>query len=597
MLHSRTQLGNLLLRHGTITEAQLQVALQHAREHNCRIGEALIALGLCSEVEIGRVLAQQMEIPFVDLRQTPPAAQVLRLIPRETAQAYGVIPVRMENGRLLVAAANPFDIRIDEAVRKVTGLPVIVASTAESQLREALRNWTQLLSAAPANAPAVSPRQPLTGAPAENGPASKLMALAEHPDVVQRVNFLLADAVRKGATDLHFEPEDGEVKVRCRVDGQMHSLARISGDWAQAVLARVKIASGLALDRATGPRVGTCRFRADGQLQQWKVSAVPGVHGEVIVLRDQPLSRGPVPLQSLGFSPAMLSEVLHLLNRGSGGLFLVSGTAGSGKSTTLYALLDYLNSEDRHIVSIQRSPEPKLPGVHQLLADSSEGRSPSFLLRACLEQEPDVVVLDEITDGETAEIACRASLTGRLVLSTLPAPTSQSAVARLLDMGVATHVAGTALAGVLNQRLVREVCPDCGADHHPAGDLLRALQLSFGEEARVPYRRGTGCERCLHRGVRGRTGVFELLTFDDDLRFLLAERAAPSAIQQHLERGGFRGLEHDAFAKARAGRIPPEELLHLGHDVLSTLERHPNRSVELRDPPACSSQHSSGSCL
>lgn len=572
MLQVRTQLGNLLLRHGTISDDQLQAALRHSREANCRVGEALIALGYCSEVEIGRVLAQQMELPFVDLRETPPTPQVLRLFNRELASTYQVVPVRMESGRLLVAATNPFDIRIDEVVRKTTGLPVTVASAVEAQIRETLRNWTQLLSSALPNPQAGSIRAPLSQGMADAHPLAKLIASAQQPEIVQQVNALLAGAVRKGATDLHFEPAESGIKVRCRIDGQMHGLAGFSAAAAAPLLARLKILSGLEVATALVPRSGVCRFRVDGRSREWKVSAVPGVGGEVIVLKEAPLADGPRNLDALGMQPEALTRLRRLLESGRGGLVLCTGLAGCGRSTTLFALLNHLNADHRHVVTLQASAEMKLPGVQQLLYDDHEGRTAPFLLRVCLEQEPDVIVLDEIRDAETAEIVCRAALAGRLIVSTVAAPGALSAVARLLDMGVLPHVAGAALTAVVGQRLARTVCGDCGAPYQPPADLQRAFQLSFGERAAGAFRKGRGCEGCLGRGVRGRVGVYELLEIEDDFRYLLAERVAPSHLRQHAERRGFQGLEHDAFRKIRAGLIPPEELLHLGLAVAAAME-------------------------
>lgn len=573
MLQTRTQLGNLLLRHGTISDDQLHAALHHSKEANCRVGEALIALGYCSEVEIGRVLAQQMELPFVDLRETPPMPQVLRQFNRELAQTYQVVPVRMEGGRLLVAAANPFDIRIDEAVRKATGLRVTVASAVESQIREAIRNWTQLLSAAAPNPQAGSLRAPLSGGLADTHPLAKLVAQAQQPDVVQRMNALLAEAVRKGATDLHFEPAEGGIKVRCRIDGHMHCLTKLSSEVAPPVVARLKILSGMEISDTAAPRSGVCRFRVDGRSQEWRVSAVPGVGGEVIVLKEAPLASGPRDLAALGIQPGELARLQRLLESGKGGLVLCTGPAGSGRSTTLFALLSHLNSDDRHVVTLQASAEMKLPGVQQLLYEDREGRTAPFLLRICLEQEPDVIVLDEIRDAETAEIVCRAALAGRLIVSTIAAPCALSAVARLLDMGVPPPIVGAALTVVVSQRLVRTVCPACGSPYRPPADLRRAFQLCFDEVADGDFRKGAGCEHCLGRGVRGRVGVFELLEVEDDFRYLLAERVAPSVLQQHAARHGFRSLEHDAFRKVREGRIAPEEILHLGLEVAAAVER------------------------
>lgn len=551
MIAKRTQLGNILQRHGVISETQLQAALDHQRLHGGRMGDALIALGYCSDVEIARVLAEQVEIPFVDLRQTPPTAEALALAPAALAREHSVVPVRVEANRLLLAARNPFDIRIDEAFRRATRMSVIVAAAAESQLTDVLRRYESLKAA-------TTPRAAPASTHGEAGsPGSQWSG--ERPEVVQMVDALIAEAVRRGAASLHVDPMRDGVQVRARLDGSLTPLRAFTGAAAASVTSRLHLMAGTGAAEGTGLRLGRCRVRVDGREVELRMSSLAGLTGESITCRIVDPLRSEPSLEALDLDPENLGRLREVLSRRHG-LVLVASPLAGGKTTLLHALLREVAASGLQAAAVETDPETLLPGVHQLRVNHSPDQSLATAAEAALRQSPDVLMLEMLADAETAAVACRAAAGGRLVLAGVPAQGALDAMGRLLDMGVPPSLLAMSLAAVIAQRLVPRVCEACAGDHEPPAHALQALQLcNPGIPARM--RRGRGCEECSGRGVRGRVGVHELLSVDPDLRYLIAERRPPSALLEHVARRGFRTMFVDTAAKTLRGLIPAEEAL------------------------------------
>ena len=592
MFGHRAQIGSLLLQHGVINDAQLHQGLTYARDSACKLGEALVTLGLCSEVEIGRVLAQQSELPFVDLKATPPNPNAIRLVPREVAQQYRVIPVRMDGRRLMVAAVDPYDIRLDEVMRKVTGLPILVAAAVEGQIKDALRDYDKLRAGLGQKIQVGQAPGP-QNADIRRQPGADLLALADSPAVVQTANALFAEAVRRGATDLQFNPGQGRLEVRARIDGQMTQLGLPEGEQARGLMARVKMLAGIqGIPNNGQPQFGTYTVRVDGREVEWKVSLVTGVDGEVLLLKTTPAStRRLMRLDELGL-PGHSAQLLRRSLGSSGGLHLLVGQAGTGVTTTAYALMQALSADDLQVFSIESEVEGRVPGAQQLAASAKNAGSVEDLLTVCLSQAPDALYVSEISSSSMAERLCRAAAQGRTVIAGFHAPTTHQAISRLGDMGLAPHILGSALSGILAQRLVRQNCPHCTARYSPPAELARAMQACFGNTAHCRFQRGTGCARCNQKGTHGRVGVFEYFRVEEDFRYLLAERVPPSVLDEHLRSHGFRSLEWDAFEKAADGVIPPEEILNLGLTLAAEMELRPglnkNRDPFLGHVPAAS---------
>lgn len=564
MLRS-SRLGKLLMSSRTITEEQLNTALQLQKERGCRLGEVLIELGYCSEVEVTRAFAEQMELPFVDLKLTPPEPQVVRLIQREVALRLGVVPVRMERERLLVAAVNPLDISIDEKLRSTVRMPVTVCAAPPQQLSEALANYEGLKRPAPLAGAAPGTGFTTSGlAPAGTSgftPGSISLGTAARGEAqgMQRLQGLAAEAVRKGVRDLYFQPQRDGMEVRGEIDGSLRPLAQLAPPESTQVETTLRVLAGVAAVREAV--ASSCELRIDGTVHQFSLRTLPVAEGIVFVLRARREADTQPPLDALGLEPAMLEAVRRVLARRTG-LLLVAGPMGSGRSTTLTAMVRAVSRPSDRLMTVEEAVDTRIPGAMQVQIDSQ--RADAAGLRAeVLNHRPDLLLIEGLGDRPTAEIACRAATNGTLVLAGSYSPHALRALARFADLGVAPYTTASALSGILAQRLVRRVCEFCSTPATLPADLRQTLTAAFGSLEGLDFREGRGCERCHGLGTRGRIGVFEWIEVDEDLRRLITDRVMPSVLEEHLRKHGHQPLEHDAFLKAGRGLIPYEELQNL----------------------------------
>jgi type II secretory ATPase GspE/PulE/Tfp pilus assembly ATPase PilB-like protein len=399
----------------------------------------------------------------------------------------------------------------------------------------------------------------------------KLIAAGEQISTIQVVNTLIADAVRRRASDLHIKPDGNGINIRYRIDGRMCSIGTLHRNQLQSLVARVKIICGMDIAESRKPQDGNCRVRVAGKSIELRASTLPGVFGEIIVFRILSQESAVQGLDDLGFAPESLKDLRRLLSM-KNGLLVVTGPTGSGKTTTLYAALHHLNKADVNILTVEDPVEVKVPGISQVQVDDRSGRTFASTLRAMLRQDPDIIMVGEIRDGETADIACRAALTGHLVLSTLHTRHAFGTIARLNDLGVPPYMLGAALNGVEAQRLARRVCESCAQPYEPSPALLRALRDYYGPFEGARFRKGKGCSACHYSGTRGRVGIYELLVIDEDFRRLLANGMDTDQVKKYADARGFRTMEKDAFVKACQGIIPPEEIVHLGLGLAMALE-------------------------
>lgn len=400
------------------------------------------------------------------------------------------------------------------------------------------------------------------------------------PSAVTLVNRLLADAVARGASDIHIEPGRERVRVRYRIDGRMCFIAPFAVTLLPSIVARVKIMCSMDVSETRKPQDGGCLVPVSGHDIELRASTLPGTHGEIVVLRLLTREGGLIALDRLGFEAEMLRDLRRLLAARQG-MLLITGPTGSGKTTTLYAALSHLNTDDVNIITVEDPVEVDLDGINQVQIHDRAGRSFANTLRAMLRQDPDVIMVGEMRDLETAEIGCRAALTGHLVLSTVHTQHTLGTLTRLFDIGIPPYLAASALNGVLAQRLTRKVCASCGVDYVLPPALRRLMESQLGSLEGARFRRGKGCNLCSKTGTRGRIAVFELLPVDDELRHLIAEASPPNVLQEFVARRGYRSLEQDAFRKAAQGLIPPEEIIKLGFGLALAAE-----DADLEESPA-----------
>lgn len=543
----RQRLGDLLVHEGLITEEQLQETLREKGQAQ-KLGDALLQRGYITQQQLIEVLEFQLGIPHVSLYRYPFDETLFHLIPKETAQRNLVVPLKKEGNKLYVAMADPLDYLTLNDLRLSTGFQIesLIAVKEDIlrtisryyDLQESFEDW------------GVEPTPP---------PQQEVAAEEESP-AVRLVNQILQVAVQQKASDIHIDPQESKVLIRYRTDGQLHT-ARILPKHMQSMLtARLKIMANMDITEQRIPQDGRIKFQFEFHQVDLRISSLPTIFGEKIVIRILDLGNALNDITKLGFNPINMKRLLNFIQRPNG-IVLVTGPTGSGKSSTLYAALNKLNNEEINIITVEDPVEYQVEGINQIQVNPQVGLTFAAGLRSILRQDPDVVMIGEIRDRETAEIAMRASLTGHLVLSTLHTNDSITTITRLIDMGIEPFLLASSLTGIISQRLIRKVCRDCKQEHEATNrekEIFKKRNLSIEK-----IYRGKGCPMCGMTGYKGRLAIHELLVVDENMRNAIGDGASFSALRNIAVQNKTIFLLDDGLLKVKQGYTTTEEVLRV----------------------------------
>jgi type IV pilus assembly protein PilB len=534
-------LGTLLIRDGVLTPEQLEEALiEKQATPEKRLGEILIDQGMATRAEVTRILAEQHELEYLDLDIKMIEPEVALLLPENLARRYHAIPVRMlEDRSVLVAVADPTNVMFSDDLRLALGVQVRVCVASADAIELAIQRIHDSV---------VEIEEVVTEAEDTQDDAT-VLDLEHESTAVVFINRAISKALELGASDIHFTPQQKRLFVRVRVDGVMRELTSIAGTQASAVTSRLKIMGGLDIAERRAPQDGRITIRRGNESIDVRIAILPTTHGEKVTLRILAQGEAPDSLDALGMWPRNKAALQHAIDQPFGTIVVV-GPTGSGKTTTLYACLQVLNTPDRQLTTIEDPVEYRAVGMDQVEVNPRAGLTFAAGLRTILRSDPDVLLVGEIRDEETAQIAFRAAMTGHLVLTTLHAQTAASAIQRLTDMNIDRSILATSINAIVGQRLVRRLCPSCAEQYTPEPEELRALRVpeSYGD---LGLYRAVGCYDCAETGYRGRTALFEVLTMTDEISLLIG--APTREIEAMAVRQGMFTLRDDGVRLAVAG--------------------------------------------
>lgn len=558
MIKGRMRLGDLLIETGLIRPDELEEALLRQARTGERLGKTLIQLGFITEDSMIEVLEFQLGVPRVDLQNISIPREIIAVLPAALAERYSMIPVRKTGEKLLLAMVDPTNFFAVDDAHMASGMEIEPAIASE---REILNSIQQFYGINEVMEKAVSKlRQEETA----NDPGFDTV---EDAPVISIVNSLISQAVRDRASDIHIEPRDKEMRVRCRIDGVLRETAVFPGYTHATIVSRIKIMSEMDIAEKRQPQDGRMKVQEDGREIDIRVSTLPTIAGEKVVMRILDQKAALLDITGLGFAVDNLTRYRQLYSQAYG-MILVTGPTGSGKSTTLYSTLHELNQPDKNIITVENPVEYCLDGINQVQVNPRAGLTFASGLRAILRQDPNIVMVGEIRDTETADIAIRAGLTGHLVLSTLHTNDAPGAVTRLLDMGVEPFLAASSLLGVVAQRLVRVICPACKESYIPTGDSPERLFVGIQPEEPVTLYHGTGCPQCKHTGYYGRMAIQEVMLVSNRVRDAIHASAAASFIGQIAEAEGMVTMRQDGVEKALAGLTTVQEIMRVAYSGL-----------------------------
>ena len=554
-------LAEILLEEKLLTPEQLSRALAARKESGKRLDRVLLDSGVVDEKELLERAAGLVGARYtdrIDERSLDP--DILTRVPREFALRNNLLPLRMADGRVVVATSDPLNLAaIDEVASLFKADVDIVVAAGEEVVRAIHHSYPLTASPEEAVEDLSAGELELAGAVEDSG---DLLDMASQAPIIRLVNTVLYRAVSAGASDVHIQPSEDHVKVRFRLDGMLHDVLDAPRQARDAITSRVKIMSHLNVAERRLPQDGRATIRVSGRAVDIRVSIIPTAYGERVVLRLLDKENLLLGLEELGMDGARLVQMDQLI-RIPHGIIFVTGPTGSGKTTTLYAALSRINSPEKNIITIEDPIEYHLGGVSQIQVKPAIGLTFADGLRSMVRQDPDIIMVGEVRDRETAEISIHAALTGHLVFSTLHTNDAAGAVTRLLEMGVEPYLVSSTVTAVLAQRLVRLVHRACSEEHEPAEDALVELGLEESEVAGKRLARGRGCEECLNTGYRGRTGVYELMVLDDELREMILKHAAAGDMEKAAVRKGMVTLRKDGVRKALDGVTTIEEVLRV----------------------------------
>jgi type IV pilus assembly protein PilB len=544
------------MRAGIITEKQLNDALEVYRATGSPIGRVLVDLGYASQGAILSVMARQIGIEYIDFAERRPDPAAVALVSRDLASRYILMPIELQENVLVVAMADPQNVLALDDLRIITGHEIRPAISTKDDILAAIDEYYKVAEHEDTDL--------LTGTDEFGGEQEldQITDVVEEAPAVKLVNYIIQKAVADRASDIHIEPQEGDLRVRFRIDGVLHEAMPPAPKSIQtSIISRFKIMAEMDIAESRKPQDGHCAINIAGHKLDFRVSTLPTVYGERIVLRILRTDSILLQLTDLGFLPQALERFESSFTKPYGAI-LVTGPTGSGKSTTLYAAINVLNNPSRHIMTAEDPVEYRLPGINQCQVSSRAGLTFSRVLRSFLRCSPDVILVGEIRDEETAKIAIESALTGHLVLSTLHTNDSAGAVTRLIEMGVEPFLVSSAVDCVLAQRLARRLCPDCKEEWRPKREVLIGAGYDADNLPETVYR-PVGCKKCGGTGYRGRVGVHEVLMMSEEISRLCVENATSEEIRQVAIEQGMLTLRKDGLEKVRSGQTSIEEVVRV----------------------------------
>ncbi|MGZ8404667.1 MAG: type II secretion system ATPase GspE [Nitrospira sp.] len=557
-------MGRILGEKFNLLDSKLEEALAYQHEKGGLLGEVLLHLRLLREEQVLEALAQQFEMSWMpQLDTTQVDHELIKKIPIAFCRRYRVLPLRYEEGAILTASTDPLETVALDDLRLLLGKPIKPILTTSVALLACLnRAYDEIAN--PAGAEQVmediAANQSLDQLAHELDEPQDLLDATDEAPIIRLVNSVLFQAVRQRASDIHFESFERGLVVRYRIDGVLYPVLTPPKHLQASIIARLKIMAGLNIAEKRLPQDGRFAIRTSGKDVDLRVSVLPTSHGERVVLRLLEKENRLLNLSEMGFSKERLA-MIHQLIQLAHGIILVTGPTGSGKTTTLYAALSHINAPDKNIITVEDPVEYQLLGIGQMQVNPKINLSFAAGLRSILRQDPDVIMIGEIRDRETAEIAIHASLTGHLVFSTLHTNDAASAATRLIDMGIEPFLVASSVVAVLAQRLLRRICPDCKRPYAPSEEELSRLDVAPGST--VTLYRGVGCTACSQTGYRGRIGIFELMVLNDDIRRLIGSKADSTAIKHAAITNGMVTLKQEGAERVLQGQTTLEEVMRI----------------------------------
>jgi type IV pilus assembly protein PilB len=543
-----------------INPAELESALKLQASKGQKIGEILLELGLLSEDQILPFIQRQMGVPTARIREGLIDPAAVRLLPREAAEHLGALAMFRVRDTLTVAMAEPQNLQQIDELERITRLKIRAVFAFGSSIRRMMSRAYEddfQVDTVTADLDENAVELQLDQVDMD---LTSVEALVDGSPVINLVNYLILQALRKGASDIHIEPTRKHTIVRFRVDGQLIEVLRPRRDIHPAIVSRIKVMAKMDIAEHRLPQDGRCQVAVEGKEVDLRVSTLPTVLGEKVVMRVLDRRRLTFNLDKLGLPPDLLGKVKLLLNKPHG-LLLVTGPTGSGKTTTLYSALELIKSVHLNIITVEDPVEYQLELINQVQVEKTRSLTFASALRSILRQDPDVIMVGEVRDGETAQVAVQAALTGHLVLSTLHTNDSAGAVTRLQDMGVESYKIAAAVVGVIAQRLVRTICPKCRTSYYPPAELLETLH--YQGDRRRSFARGEGCTDCYDTGFQGRSGIYEVLVLEPELRELISERASAEVIRRRFREEHGRTLLDEALRLAEKEATSLDEVMRV----------------------------------
>jgi len=568
---AKKKIGDLLVEKGLITPQQLEEGLRDQSVLGKRLGEILVAKGYITEEQLIDAVSERLSIPKISLSSMVIDPQIVQRVSVEVARRYTLIPVFEIGNTLTVAMADPLNIIAIDEIKYHTNLNIKRVIAAASEIRDAI---DQYYSVGDSLSHIIGTRREESSVVVDS--ISSLTDPQSETPIIKLVNLIIAKAVKEKASDIHIEPEEARLRIRYRVDGVMREEAAPPKSMQNELISRIKIAANLDVSEKRLPQDGRFFMNVEGQMVDLRVSTLPTIHGEKIVIRILDRRNLLLTFDQLGFSPRLEQRWRNVIHKPEG-LVLISGPTSSGKTSTLYAALQEINSVEKNIITVEDPVEYSLPLIIQIQINEKAGLTFPSTLRSILRQNPDVIMIGEIRDTETAQMAIRSSLTGHLVFSTIHTNDAPSAITRLVDMGIENYLVASAIKGVLAQRLVRVNCPECLESYTPPEPILQRAGLVDLADC-LDFKRGVGCPACKMTGFRGQTGIFEFVELTPSLAELIIMNASLNTIREEAHKFGYIPLFEMGLEKLTAGKVCLEELLK----ETSNVDTYQDSSVKVK---------------